>query len=646
MRTFLLSLSLMVAATSAAQSLLPKPQQVVMRKGFFNRNGGVVVRQHLENAVSPEAYRLHITRDSLVISAASDEGFIRAKQTVAQLTTGQKVACCDIYDYPAYRWRGVMLDVSRHFFTIDHLKKQVSILATYKINRLHLHLTDGAGWRMEIKRYPLLTSFAAWRPQARWKDWAENGSRYCSEDSSAAYGGFYTQDQLRDLVSYAAERGVTIVPEIEMPGHSEEVLTAYPELSCTHEPYKQSDFCAGSIATYDFLENVLKEVIDVFPSKYIHVGGDEAAKKSWATCPLCQRKMRELGTDVDGLQAYLIGRVGAWLNAHGRQLVGWDEIIRQDTNSLEPAARSEKDVVMVWRGTEKAHEAIEAGNDVVLSPGKYCYFDQYQDDPHTLPEASGGYLPLEKVYSYVPGEDLPADEKSHVAGLQANVWAEYIPTAEHQEMMLYPRALAIAEIGWNGTAVKDYPEFRQRALWQVSLLRSHGVNAFDLAHERGNRKEALRPVRHKAKDAPVTYNKPFSAQYPASGASTLTDGQMGGWANNDGLWQGFIGDSCFDVTIDLGSAAGHPVAIHEVSTDFMQCCGPWIFYPSSYTVSVSEDGKTFKTLTSQSFESKKTDLTETKLFTWKGTARARFIRVQATPSAFGGWLFADEIIVK
>ena len=420
---YLLSLfgALLLASPIQAQNLLPKPQQVTMGKGVFKTSDGVKVENQvgadaeniytkawntkvndaakrvvkftkLANASSPEAYKLHVASDAIEISAASSEGFLRAWQTMEQLTTKKGIACCDIVDAPAYKWRGLMLDVSRHFFPISFLKKQIDVMSEYKFNRLHIHLTDAAGWRIEIKRYPRLNNFAAWRSGKLWKDWNANGNKYLEQGSEGAEGGYYTQDELRDLVKYAAERGITIVPEIEMPGHSEEVLTAYPELSCTHEPYKQADFCPGNIGTYDFLENVLKEVMDIFPSHYIHVGGDEAAKKSWGSCALCQKKMKELGIDnVDGLQAHLISHMGKFLNEHGRQLVGWDEVIALNL--------SKNPTVMVWRGTELAHEAIKHGYDVVMSPGAYCYFDMYQDAPGTQPVANGGFIPTEKVYS-------------------------------------------------------------------------------------------------------------------------------------------------------------------------------------------------------------------------------------------------------
>lgn len=663
---YLLSLfgALLLASPIQAQNLLPKPQQVTMGKGVFNTSDGVKVENQvgadaeniytkawnakvndaakrvvkftkLANASSPEAYKLHVATDAIEICAASSEGFLRAWQTMEQLTTKKGIACCDIVDAPAYKWRGLMLDVSRHFFPISFLKKQIDVMSEYKFNRLHIHLTDAAGWRIEIKRYPRLNNFAAWRSGKLWKDWNANGNKYLEQGSEGAEGGYYTQDELRDLVKYAAERGITIVPEIEMPGHSEEVLTAYPELSCTHEPYKQSDFCPGNIGTYDFLENVLKEVMDIFPSHYIHVGGDEAAKKSWGSCALCQKKMKELGIDnVDGLQAHLISHMGKFLNEHGRQLVGWDEVIAGNL--------SKNTTVMVWRGTELAHEAIKHGYDVVMSPGAYCYFDMYQDAPGTQPVANGGFIPTEKVYSYVPGSDLPEAERNMITGVQANLWTEHIPTPEYAEYMLYPRALALAEIGWNGTKTKNYPEFKTRALAQVEHLKAEGVNPFELKKEIGERKEKMKPVQHKAVGAKVTYNHAYNRYYPAAGEKTLVDGNMGGWAHGDGRWQGFIGKDCFDVTIDLGNST----KISSVGTDFMQSSGPEIFYPSQYTVSVSEDGKNFTQVFDKKYESSKEPILNFKTLTWKGSKTARYIRVQAKPSSFGGWLFVDEIIVK
>lgn len=583
-----------------------------------------------------EAYLLHITPDTLLVRAASADGFRLAFATVRQLQSARGVACCDVADAPHYKWRSMMLDVSRHFRSVDFLKRQIDAMARYKFNRLHLHLTDAAGWRMEIKRYPRLTQLAAWRPEATWQEWTDNDGRYVEEGAPEAYGGYYTQDELRSLVAYAAERGITIVPEIEMPGHSEEVLAAYPELSCTHVPYRQSDFCPGSVATYDFLENVLQEVMDVFPSEYIHVGGDEAGKQSWNDCQLCRRLMDELHTDRDGLQAHLIARIGDFLRTHGRRLVGWDEVIA--------SGLGENTTVMVWRETELARRAIQHGYDVVLSPGAYCYIDSYQDAPVTQPTAMGGYLPLEKVYGYVPGDDLTAEERTHITGVQANLWAEYIPSDGQMEYMFWPRALAIAEIAWNGTERKDYPDFRRRALSECDSLKASGINAFDLKHEVGERRESFTPVRHKALGRTVTYNTPLNPKYTAGGETALVDGVRGGWTYADRKWQGFTGPDgwCLDVTVDMGSV----MSLSEVSAVFMQSLGPWVYYPTEYMVSLSQDGKTFTEVFTHSQPQRDPSRVGFRTLAWHGSRKARYVRVQGSCDKEGGWLFTDEIVVR
>lgn len=669
---FLLTAACTLPLPATGQNLLPLPQKVEMKQGVFRTNKAFRIENTAGTAVhnpydlfltqatahdgslkrvvrycrmaapagqsDAENYRLSVSPDTIEISACGPQGFLRAAQTLRQLSAKGGIACCVIEDAPAYAWRGVMLDVSRHFFPISFLKKQVDILSSYKINRLHLHLTDAAGWRMEIKKYPRLTEVGAWRTSALWKTWWNDGKRhYASKDTPGAYGGYYTQDELRDLVDYAAQRGITIVPEIEMPAHSEEALTAYPEYSCTHEPYKQADFCPGNPAVYTFLEDVLKEVMEVFPSKYIHVGGDEAGKASWPNCPLCQQKMKELGLkEVDGLQAHLIGHMGKFLASHGRQLVGWDEIIAGNL--------SENTTVMVWRDVKKAGEAMKHGYDVVLSPGAYCYLDSYQDAPPTQPEAIGGYLTLEKVYGYVPGEELTEAERKKITGLQVNLWTEYVPTQEHAEYMLYPRSLALAELAWHGAEHKDYAAFRERALKETRTLRKErGVNAFDLSHEVGERPEKSVRVKHKALGAKVSYAYPAHEYYLAAGDATLTDGLRGGWANNDGRWQGFIRGKRFDVTLDLGKVD----QVRSVACDFYQAVGPEIFYPSEYVVSLSVDGTNFTEVHRQKFDYKNTIQPEITNYAWKGKAHeARYVRVQALPSIKGGWVFVDEVVVK
>ena len=584
---------------------------------------------------SEEAYTIEISKDTILITAKAYSGFFYAQNTLLQLRDKKdKIPCGFIEDSPAYMWRGAMIDVSRHFYPIDFLKKQIDIMAFYKLNRLHLHLTDAAGWRIEIKRYPRLTQLAAWRTDVLWKSWWNGDRKYAEQGTAGAYGGYYTQEELKELVKYAEQRNITIIPEIEMPGHSEEVLTAYPELSCTHVPYKQADFCPGSIATYDFLEHVLQEVLEIFPSPYIHIGGDEAGKASWSSCPRCQKKMKEDGIqDLKGLQTYLIRHIGNFLNSQGRQLIGWDEIV--DDHLPEGTH------VMAWRDQENAQKAVQKGYGVILSPGAHCYFDAYQDDPSTQQEAIGGFLTLEKTYQLTPQKGLTSTEHTFIKGVQDNLWTEYVPTEEHAEYMLYPRLLAIAEIGWYGAKHRDFNDFRKRAMQETDRLRALGINAFDLHQEMGNRPESLTPQRHKALQAEIIYNRPASPYYKGNGERKLIDGQLGGWNYADGRWQGFIGSNYLDVTLDLKKMQ----TIRKIATDFLQCSRPDIFYPAVYRISMSDDGQHFKKMYEKTHEVSHLPLVDTDYWTWKGKQKARFIRIEAHNGKKGGWIFADEILI-
>ena len=732
-RIALVILALTVAAWSSAQTLLPYPQKVEWGQGTVKKApsllplwGSATDREGslghaADSAALPQRgsgegasyYCIRITKDGVRVGYTDEASRHYAEATLRQLEVRKgEYRCCTIEDWPQYAWRGAMIDVSRHFFTIEHLKKQVDILAQYKINRLHLHLVDAAGWRMEIKRYPRLTEMAAHRTESDWNKWwigkdrryvaspipppslspsklpsvigfsrspkrelchpspvregedalaNEEGNRSSVispsltgegwqgaagspdgerlgerlDSASSPYGGYYTQDELRSLVAYAAERGVTVVPEIEMPGHSEEVLHAYPELSCTHRE-GAADFCPGNVGTYDFLENVLREVMDVFPSEYIHVGGDEAGRADWPACPRCQQKLKEIGgNDFRDLQTYLIAHMGRFLESHGRKLVGWDEVIDKD---LHPGT-----TVMVWRGVEKAAEAARLGLDVVMTPGAYCYFDSYQDAPPTQPEGFGSYLPLEKVYSFNPVKNLSPEEAAHIKGVQGNLWTEYVPTPEHQEYMLYPRILALAEIGW-GTGGRS--DFRQRAEKEVDRLRQNGVNAFNLRTEVGERPGLEKPQRHKAVGALVAYEQEPAPQYSGRGNTTLVDGCNGGWAFGDGRWQGFIkrGESGYvlQATLDLQ----RPVSFKEVSTCFRQDCCAEIYYPVEYVVSTSADGRNWTEMGRISTPYRRTPTPEVRDFTVHSKTTARYIRVQANNGPDGGWLFLDEIKVR
>lgn len=638
------STSLWIEAPEADRSILAEYLQaspLALKLADSQSGNQVVLKQTdaLEGITSPEGYVLSVNSDGVRIEALSGAGLFYGVQTLLQMAADapEGMTAVTVKDEPRFEYRGIMLDVSRHFRSKEFVKRQIDLLSYYKINRLHLHLTDAAGWRIEIKKYPRLTQFAAWRPQAVWKDWWNGKREYCEETDPRAQGGYYTQDDIRELVAYAQKHYVTIIPEIEMPSHSEEVLTAYPELSCTHVPYKQSDFCIGNEKTFEFLENVLTEVMELFPSEYIHIGGDEAGKASWPNCKLCQARMKKEGLkDVNELQSYSIHRMERFLNSHGRKLLGWDEIL---DGGLAPNA-----TVMSWRGTEGGLAAIRSGHKAIMSPGQYCYLDGYQDAPYSQPEAIGGYLPLKKVYGYEPVPDsLSADEAKLMYGVQANLWTEYIPTEEHAEYMLYPRAIALAEVAWSKPENKSWEDFYRRALKIVDELKAKGYHPFEMKNEIGNRKEAETPVEHLALGKKVTYNAPYWENYPAAGEATLTDGLRGGWNYNDQLWQGFVTKDRVDVVIDLEKET----PIHSVAADFMQICGPEVFMPERVVISVSNDGKEFTQLAEIKHEVVRDDAVTFKNFGWEGEASARYIRYQALASdKFGGVLFTDEIVVK
>ena len=590
---------------------------------------------------TPESYTLSVTPSRVLIQATSGAGLFYGIQTLLQLSAASgesiTVPAVEVQDTPRFAYRGLMLDVSRHFLSKDFVKKQIDALAYYKINRLHLHLTDAAGWRIEIKKYPRLTDFAAWRTDVNWKKWWNGDRKYLRFDEPGASGGYYTQDDIREIVEYARQHFITVIPEIEMPAHSEEVLAAYPQLSCAGEPYKNADFCVGNEETFTFLENVLTEVMELFPSEYIHVGGDEAGMAAWKTCPKCQKRMKdEHLSHVDELQSYLIHRIEKFLNARGRRLLGWDEILK---GGLAPNA-----TVMSWRGEEGGIAAVTSGHQAIMSPGAFCYLDSYQDAPYSQPEAIGGYLPLKKVYSYNPvAKSLSAEQAKLVYGVQANLWAEYIPTPEHMEYMMYPRALALAEIAWSAPERKSWTDFHARALKAVTDLQSKGYHTFDLKNEIGSRPESTHPVDHLALGKKVIYNVPYSSHYTAGGNTALTDGIRGDWTYGDGRWQGFINGDRLDVTVDLEAAT----SIHSVTAAFMQVIGAEVFLPASVTISVSDDGTNFTELKHQTFEVTKEVPIKFTDISWEGNAQGRYVRYQAKAGKeFGGWIFTDEIIVK
>ena len=644
MRKVLVSICFLLCAfilkAQGPEVIVPVPEKYVLSEGTYTFEGvprvdARIVPSRFDGTAD---YSLEVGPRGVVIRAGGEAGLFYARQTLAQMTSDgavTEIRCCRIEDSPRYAYRGLHVDVSRHFRSVDFLKKQMDAMAFFKMNRMHLHLTDAAGWRLEIEAYPRLTRFAAWRPEALWKSWWNGGRQYADEGTEGVYGGYYTKEDIAELVSYAAERHIELIPEIEMPSHSEEVLAAYPELGCTGEAYKDSDFCVGNEDVFTFLETVLTEVMEMFPSEYIHIGGDEAGKEHWKTCPKCRQRMQDEDiADVDGLQSYMIRRIGNFIASKGRKMIGWDEILQ---GGLAPGA-----VVMSWRGTEGGIEAMSQGHDVIMTPGRYCYLDHAQDAPFREPESIGGYLPLDSVYVYEPVEArMPQDRIHHILGLQANLWSEYIPDDAHAEYMYWPRAFAIAETAWSTPERKNLQDFRKRTMNMLELMRRRGYNVFDLSNEYGERKLAQTGLSHKAKGKPVKYLKPVQQWYPAAGETTFTDGVIGGWTYSDKRWQGFLSE--IDVIIDLETVQD----IHYIGGTFMQLKGPGVFMPEKVEIQVSSDGENFIQV-AEVWNDVSVNLEELffKSFDTICNVQARYIRYRAARSTMRGFLFLDEIIVN
>ena len=432
-----------------------------------------------DDALGPEAYVIEVGSGRLVVRASGHPGILYALHTIRQMLPaaiyGQRTAekerwvlpVCIIRDEPRFAWRGMHLDCSRHFWGVDEIKRYLDVMAMYKLNRFHWHLTDDQGWRIEIKSYPLLSQIACWR------EGTMVGHDFSSNDG-IRYGGFYTQEQIREVVAYAEARGITVVPEIDLPGHMLAALSAYPELGCTGGPYAAwtkwgvSDqvLCVGKESTFAFLEAVLTEVAELFPGEYVHIGGDECPKTAWKECPLCQARIRELGLHDDDrftaeqyLQNYVTKRVQDFLATLGKKIIGWDEILEGE---LAPGA-----TVMSWRGTAGAIQAAAEGFDAILTPVSHCYFDYRQaEDPAGEPDSFGGVVTLEKIYSMDPLEGIDSARAHHILGVQANLWTEYISTPEHLEYMLLPRMLALSEVQWCSAGQRDWFRF-------LRVLREH-----------------------------------------------------------------------------------------------------------------------------------------------------------------------------
>lgn len=678
------------------------PMKLVNKNPFVT----IEITDATDNPIAAEGYNLTVSKQGVNIQASSAAGAFYGLQTLAQLArNGKELPVTTIKDEPRFPYRGLHLDVSRHFFNTDYVKKQIDLVATYKINRLHWHLTDGAGWRLEIPGYPRLTEFAAWRKAANLQDWGKYDHRFCEKNEEGAYGGYYTEADVREVLEYARLRHVTVIPEIEMPGHSGEVLAAYPQLSCTGKPYTSGEVCIGNEETFKFFEDVLDEVIRLFPSRYIHIGCDEASRRHWKTCPKCQKRMKEEGLkDESELQSYMIARIEKYLNDKGREIIGWDEIL---DGGLAPNA-----TVMSWRGTEGGIAAARMGHYAIMTPESHCYLDHYQDDPETQPLAFGACVPIGQTYSYDPAPDsLGTDICKYILGVQGNVWAEYLPTYEHAEYMIYPRIIALAEVGWTPVKNKHPESFKRRINNEIRHIKAKGYNPFtlselvqtsqtvDYAKKRimlslTSEKHPI-DIRYTTDGSEPTassklYKKPFAVKdsilltarlfdgnkplgkslelrtdyhkgigkkityapdggyyqnkdvYKGGGDTGLLDGLRDGKSYMDGRWQGFCPND-LDATIDLGEVT----AIHRVMANFMQIRTPQVFLPAKVEVWASVDGKEFTLLGSDTCSEEEAGKDVIfRDFGWTGTpTEARYVRFHAIQGK-KQFLFTDEIVIQ
>lgn len=456
----------------------------VANMNFVPNEGFVFIK---DANIAHEGYELLVTKKSVVVKASDENGVIYAIETIKQLLPTDiygkeqakdvkySISCIDIKDAPRFAYRGMLLDCARHYFSVQEIKRFLDMLAVHKMNRFHWHLTDDQGWRIEIKKLPRLKEISAYRNGTIIKkDWDSN--------DGIRYGYCYSQDEIKEIVNYASSLGITIIPEIDLPGHMLGALAAYPELGCTGGPYEVwkswgvSDevLCVGKEETFKFLETVLGEVMDLFPSEYIHIGGDECPKNRWKECPACQAKIKELELKDDDkhtkesyLQNYVTARVQKFVNDHGKKIIGWDEILEGD---LAKGA-----TVMSWQGVSGGIEAAKRGYDAIMSPNSFLYFDYYQSSEiDKEPFGIGGNLPIEKVYSYEPYDGMPENAQKHILGVQANLWTEYVATPEHLEYMILPRMAALSEIQWSPASEKNFERFKESLKHEFSMYDKMG----------------------------------------------------------------------------------------------------------------------------------------------------------------------------
>lgn len=693
--------SLDVINAFAAQLSLVTGKQSAVEAGVAD-NGFVFV---YNPEIKPEAYTLAVSQQCVKVEASGLRGFNYAIQTVKQMLPvevyGREAAsvawvmpCVVINDAPRFAYRGLHLDECRHFFGIEEVKRYLDIMEVHKLNKLHWHLTEDQGWRIEIKKYPRLTEVGSVRKGTCIK------KDFTSHDGVPyGEGMWYTQDQIREVVAYAASKGIDVIPEVDLPGHMVAALAAYPELGCTGGPYEvwtrwgvsEDVLCAGNEKVYEFLEDVLDEICELFPYEYIHIGGDECPKVRWESCPKCQAKIRQLGyKDENGykaehyLQGYVMSRIEKYLNEKGRRVIGWDEILEGE---IAPNA-----TVMSWRGEKGGLQAVRMGHDAIMTPNTYYYLDYYQSaDIKNEPFGIGGYLPIEKCYSYEPYVDgMTPEEQAHILGVQGNLWTEYIATAEHLEYMLLPRLAALSEVQWCNADRKDWDRFYESADDFCAIYDKMGYNyathvlqvtgKITAEPENGRAvvelgaqgdakvkytldgkkpgifsrtykepvvldesavltaaafRDGIEPkmfvkefVSHKAIGKNVVFSRPPHPKYVYESPVSLTDGVKGPDVFKSVEWTGWHGRD-FEMTVDMGETEPYS----SVSVGVLSDKPSYVFYPEKVTVSVSEDGVEFTEVAAQEYAVDGADVPDEAsvlTLTFPETA-ARYVRVKVTP---------------
>lgn len=677
----------------------------------------------IDKNLNREAYQLEVTSKSIVITAKENAGLIYGLETIRQLlptaiesknqvaNVNWVIPNVSIKDEPRFQWRGLMLDLSRHFFDKSYVIQTIDRLAMLKMNVLHLHLVDDQGWRIEIKKYPKLTEIGAWRVNQENVIW--NARLTVDPNEKGTYGGFLTQEELKEIVKYAATKNIQVIPEIEMPAHVSSAIAAYPELACFNQKigvpsggvWPITDiYCAGKENTFEFLQDVINEVIAIFPSKYIHIGGDEATKTNWETCPHCQKRMQEEGLkNVHELQSYFVKRMEKYINSKGKKVIGWDEILE---GGLAPDA-----TVMSWRGTEGGIEASKQGHDVIMTPESHCYFNIYQGPQNEEPLAFGGFIPLTKVYHFDPVVDeMTPEQAKHILGAQANLWAEYIESTQESEYMIFPRLGAMSEVLWSPKAARNWNDFTTRLPSLLARFDYLGINYSKSAYlvsaaskanlDKKQIKVALKnefpnadiryvldnknldnqaikytdsiaiqgttilkaslfkedkPVGkvftdsiqfHKAVGNKLTFKNPYHENYKADGPLGLVNIIRGSKNFHDGQWQSWLVDD-MEVVIDLEKSQ----SIHQVTLGALENQGSGIYFPTEIKAFISTDGKTYKEvgkIIRPFVINSDSELKDFKISFEK--TNARFVKVIATnlkksPKGESSFLFFDEILI-